>query len=253
MKIKELLQGLRAIVAFLTILPIRGSQADLETAANYMPLFPLVGLAIGVIAGVAGLAFAVPLPHLVIGPLTLGVLLLITGLHHTDGLLDFGDGLMLCGTREEKLRAMQDGMTGAGGFGLGSIVILTTALSISLLPMFSIPLAIVTAETTAKSSMVLAASISQSAAPGLNTPFIRVMHTKQRVIRTIFPILFALFIGFVARGLIGLGAVVASFIATWIIVQISKSNFGGITGDVLGAINDISRMVAILVIIAGVK
>jgi len=248
------LNGVKAVVAFLTIFPAKTREPDsLETVAQYMPLFPFVGFAIGVVSGLAGLAFATLLPHVVAGLLTLGVILLITGVHHTDGLLDFGDGLMRRGTREEKLEAMRDTMTGAGGFALGAIVLLATAFSISYLRTISIPLAIGSAETAAKSSMVLAAGIGKSAGQGMNTPFIEAMHGKQRGIRTVIPSLFTFSVGYISSGPAGLAGAAGSFLASWAIVWISERHFGGLTGDVFGAINDIGRMVALLALVAGVR
>ena len=46
---------------------------------------------------------------------SLALLLWMTGLHHTDGLLDFGDGVMVHGTAEHKIEVMHDQLTGAGG------------------------------------------------------------------------------------------------------------------------------------------
>lgn len=242
-------RGLQAVIAFLTIFPVTAAQDSLETAARYMPFFPLVGLMVGAIAGLAALIFLTLFPAIIAGLLTLGVLLAITGLHHTDGLLDFGDGLMRKGSREEKLEAMRDTMTGAGGFGLGLIVLLITAFSVSSLRAVNAALVIASAETTAKASMVLAASFGRSASSGLNRPFIDAMHGKHRGSRTVLPVLFALLIGLVSAGFLGFLGVILGFVATAMLVRISQRHFGGLTGDVFGAINDITRMIALLVIV----
>lgn len=242
-------KGLKAVIAFLTIFPVTVAQDSLEITARYMPFFPFVGLAVGAIAGLAALIFLTLFPAVIAGLLTLGVLLSITGLHHTDGLLDFGDGLMHKGSREEKLEAMRDTMMGAGGFGLGLIVLLITAFSISSLRAVNAPLVIVSAETTAKASMVLAASFGRSASPGLNSPFIGAMHGKHRVSRTVLPALFALLIGLVSAGYLGLLGAILGFVATAMLVRISQRHFGGLTGDIFGAINDIARMIALLAIV----
>ncbi len=51
-------------------------------------------------------------------------LLLITGVHHFDGLLDLGDGLMAHGDREKRIRALTDRQVGAGGVAAGIAVTL---------------------------------------------------------------------------------------------------------------------------------
>ena len=73
------------------------------------------------------------MPGIVVGGLVLALLLLITGLHHTDGLLDFGDGVMVHGTAEHKIEVMHDQLTGAGGLTLGIMTMLITALAIGQL------------------------------------------------------------------------------------------------------------------------
>jgi adenosylcobinamide-GDP ribazoletransferase len=245
-----MLKGLRAVLSFLTVLPVGWSDDTLETAAKNMELFPLAGVVVGGIAGLSGFAFLTFLPPAVGGLLTLGVLLLVTGLHHTDGLLDFGDGLMRVGSREEKIQAMHDTATGAGGFGLGLVVLLTTAFAVSALRASGAPLALVSAETTAKTAMVLAAGLGRSANPGLGRQFVESMHGRGRAARMALPVAFALAVGFVASGAVGVLSAAGGLAALVVLLPVSQRHFGGLTGDVFGAINDISRMVALLVFIA---
>ena len=58
----------------------------LTDCAKYMWVFPLIGAFIGLLAGVFGWIAIQLLPGIVVGGLVLALLLLITGLHHTDGL-----------------------------------------------------------------------------------------------------------------------------------------------------------------------
>lgn len=246
-----MLKGLRAVISFLTVFPVKGGQENVDAAAKSMPLFPAVGFGIGVIVGIAAVIFLDIFPSLVAGVLTLAVLLWITGLHHTDGLLDFGDGLMCKGSKERKLEAMRDKMTGVGGFSAGLIVLLTTAFVISSLSARNALFSLASAEVTAKASMVVAASIGRSASPGLNVPFIDGMHGTHRVARTVLPILFALVIGLFVAGPLGFLSVIAAIIATVLLERISRRQFGGLTGDVFGAVNEVTRLVSLLVLARG--
>ncbi len=209
-----------------------------------MPLFPMIGLGIGVLAGSFGYLFLNVFPSTIAGFLTLGVLLLVTGLHHTDGLLDFGDGLMIKGTKKQKILTMGDKITGTGGFGLGFIVLLTTAFSLSFLSGIVI-LALIVSETTAKASMVLAASYGRSAYPGTGAIFITTMQSKHWTTRSV-PIIFALGIGFWSLGYVGLLTVFIGLLVCPVIIAISYRSFGGLTGDVFGALNDLTRVVTLL-------
>lgn len=241
--------GLKEVVGFLTILPVKSNRHGLEVVAYWMPLFPLVGLGIGMLAGFSAFLFLAFLPAIIAGMLTLAVLLLATGLHHVDGLLDFGDGIMYKGSREQKLHAMRDTMTGAGGLAWGLVTLMTLAFAISSLRSNIAPLALASAETTAKLSMVLAAGIGKSASPGTNTLFIDAMHQDHRITRLILPLGFAIIIAWFSGATLGLFSVVAGLVSTIFLVWISNHNFGGLTGDVFGTINEVTRLACLLVLI----
>jgi len=92
------------LIAFLTTIPVGMDENCLIDAANYMYLFPLIGAFIGLLAGIFAWLLLKILDALIVGILTLSFILLVTGLHHADGLLDFGGGLVYQGTSEEKSR-----------------------------------------------------------------------------------------------------------------------------------------------------
>src|SRR3989337_2910668 len=157
-----MLKEIKNLFSFLTTIPLSMDKDMLTDSAKAMFLFPLIGAFIGLLAGLFGWATSQVLPDLVVGGLVLGLLLLITGLHHTDGLLDFGDGVMAHGSAERKIEIMHDQLTGAGGLSLGIMTFLVTAFSIAELDLpitvWGIPVIIsglVVAEVSAKLSMVV--------------------------------------------------------------------------------------------------
>ena len=98
----KIFKGFRNTLAFLTKIPVGMDIESMDDIARYTWLFPIVGMIIGIIPGVIGFYLLLLLPKSLIGPIILGLILLLTGLHHTDGLLDFGDGIMAHGTPERK-------------------------------------------------------------------------------------------------------------------------------------------------------
>src|SRR4030067_2250742 len=126
-----MLKEIKNLLSFLTVLTLSMDENCLAEAAKNMSLFPLIGALIGLLAGVFAWVTSQFLPSLVVGALALGVLLLITGLHHTDGLLDFGDGVMAHGSPERKIEIMHDQLTGAGGLSLGIMTFLVTSFCIT--------------------------------------------------------------------------------------------------------------------------
>ncbi len=254
---------LKNLFAFLTVLPFRMDMDCLIDSAKLMWLFPFVGAVIGLLAGLFGWAVGIFLPGLVTGALALGILLLLTGLHHTDGLLDFGDAVMYHGTPERKIEIMHDQLTGAGALGLGIMTYLVTALAFGDLSKgaviygIRVPLiipAIVVTETCAKLSMVVGAWAGRPVHQGMNSTFLDAMHGKTGTARLIaaisialaiaVPLLlfFDLFAGFIV--------VLAAFLTGLAMVAIAHRHFKGVTGDVLGATNELTRMVCAVVILA---
>lgn len=247
------LKGIKNVIGFLTTIPVGISEDGITEAANYMHLFPLVGVLIGFLAGIFAWFLLHVLPSLVVGMLTLGFLILMTGVNHTDGLLDFGDGIMFRGTPEAKIQVMHDQQTGAGGLTLGLTVLLTTALCISELTIGTILQALIASEMLAKLSMIIEAWAGKSAHKGLNTYFVNAMHDPRGNLRLIFALVISFGVAALLLGLTGFVVAVATILLALLIVWISSRHFKGITGDVLGASNELTRMFSLIIILAMIR
>lgn len=245
--------GIKSLLGFLTIIPVGMDKHSFIEAAELMHLFPLVGAFIGFLAGMFAFLISNLLPNLVVGILTLGFLLLLTGLHHTDGLLDFGDGIMVQGSPEKKIKVMHDRQTGTGGAALGLLTFLTTALALAGLTRIIVLQSIIVAEVSAKLAMVIAAWAGQSAHKGVNTYFINAMHNRYRSLRMITALIISFGIATPLLSFIGVLGIVASILTGLFTVWISNRHFRGMTGDVFGATNDFARMTALIAILAAMK
>ena len=245
-----MLKEVKNLFSFLTAIPIEMDEDILTDSAKYMFLFPLIGALIGLIAGLFGWITLYFLPTLVAGALVLGLLLLITGLHHTDGLLDFGDGIMAHGSAERKIQIMHDQLTGAGGLSLGILTFLITALSIAELNSAIIIQGLVVVEISAKLSMVIGASAGKSLHQGMSAPFLEAMHGSRGTLRLIVALTFSFGIALLLLWLTGVAVVLASIITSLIIVGISHKHFQAVTGDVLGATNELARMTSLITLLA---
>ncbi|WP_309492931.1 adenosylcobinamide-GDP ribazoletransferase [Candidatus Hecatella orcuttiae] len=241
----EWLKAIRDIFGFFTVIPVKTDSQSLNRTASYMFLSPLAGGFIGLSAGLLAWALFHAIPPLLVGMVTMGFILLLTGLHHTDGLLDFGDGLMAQGSWERKLQVMHDRQTGTGGLVLGLVVILITAFAISELGLEALR-GLVAAEVSAKLSMVVGTWAGRPAHEGLSSLFIKAMHGRGRKLRLAGGLLLSSGIAFPLLGGRGLLLLAAGIITALVLVAVSNRNFGGITGDVLGASNDLARMTSLL-------
>lgn len=248
-----MLKEIKNLIAFLTIIPVGMDPDCLTDAANYMYLFPMVGAFIGLLAGLFGWLLLHVISALIVGILTLGFILLITGLHHADGLLDFGDGVMYQGSPEKKIQVMHDQQTGTGGLALALVTMLTTSFCIAELNMSILIQSLITSEISAKLAMVIGAWAGKSAHKGMNTYFVNAMHSRSRNLR----LTIALFISFGTAipllSIVGFIAVIAGLVTALIMLWVSNRHFRGITGDVMGATNELARMSSLVMILAAIK
>ncbi len=229
----------------------------LTDCAQNMWAFPLIGALLGLVAGLFGLVAFHFLPGIVAGALVFALLLWMTGLHHTDGLLDFGDGIMAHGTKEHKIDVMHDQLTGAGGLSLGILTMLISALAFGYLGirvgphriLLVLP-AVIVVELCAKLSMVVGAWAGKSVHQGMNSPFLQAMHGKGGNLRLLAAIVISFVIGIVFLRLAGLVVVLAAVITGFVLVAVAHKHFGGVTGDVFGATNELTRLVCVVVLVA---
>ena len=212
-----------------------------------MYLFPIVGIVIGLIIGTLGYGLSLYLEPLVVSLVVVASLAVITGIHHTDGLADFADGLMTRGSKEKKRKAMKD--LSVGSAGIFSIVLYAIGVIIALslssgMELFKI---ILLSEIMAKFSMVLMAGLGNSASIGSNSPFMDSMKDKKRLlvagIITIIPFI-------VVGEMNGFIVFASGIVVTMVLVGLSTRSFGGITGDVMGASNELTRLSSLLLFVS---
>ena len=212
-----------------------------------MHIFPLVGIIIGLLIGSIGFGLSLYLDPMIVSLLVVASIAVITGIHHTDGLADFADGLMTKGSRSKKLKAMKDLSTGSAGIVTIVLYAVGAIIALSLTSGFELFKAILLSEILAKFSMVLMASVGNSAAVGSNSPFMQIMKDKRRIAVagaiTLTPLVFL-------GGEVGLILFASSIVITMLLVGISTRSFGGVTGDVLGATNELTRLASLLIFVS---
>lgn len=232
-----------SILSFLTIIPVTKRKGyDISYIAKNMYLFPIAGFIIGL--GVGSLAFILYdyLQDLILGMIVTIALIAFTGLHHTDALADLADGLMVRGSKDIKHKVMTDPRNGTAGTVILIIYIVGIIILVSNInnkfELFSL---IIIAETLSKYSMVLQCYIGKSAWEGMNTIFISEMKNKKKfivstIVMVIILIIFGLGVYQVALSLAGM------LLVSLLLLLISNRSFEGISGDVIGACNELSRL-----------
>ena len=240
-----MLREISSVFSFLTIFP--SENATLENIAKYMYVFPIVGIAIGLLVGSFGFGLSFILEPLLVSLLVVASIAIVTGIHHADGLADFADGLMVKGSKDRKLKAMKDLSTGSAGIVAIVLYLIGLVVTISLTSGFDLFRAILISEILAKFSMVLMASLGNSASLGSNSPFVKIMKDKKKLAAAFIIMLIPVIVIGETTGLVMLGVAVT---ITLFLLAISTRSFGGITGDVLGATNELTRLASLMVFVS---
>ena len=241
-----MIQKFLLALSFFTRIPIGKRGFGSLTLAQAVAAFPMVGAVIGLLDGGFYLAMlALELPAIISAWLTIGFHLLLTGGLHEDGLADTADGLATGRDRSQKLAIMRDSRIGSYGV-LALITIISLRANI---------MAGFTGSFTTLLIFIAAAASSRSFLAFLmyNLQYARDSGLAVRAGKpTLNDSLIAIALGFIT--LLITGKILAALIAIcvlaiiYIIIKyITSKNFGGITGDTLGASQQISEVLLLLI------
>lgn len=236
------LTAVRGALGFLTTVPV-GMDADSWRAFRAAP-------ATAVLAGylVGGLA-ALPLLVLPPGPVAGAAFVLVgylaAGINHADGLTDVADALAVHGERADRIAAMEDSAVGVGGtLALGLVLLGLFAAGRSLAGAGRVALGVVLAAAVgAKLAMLVVLARGTPRHEGLGAS------VAAGVGRRTLPVGVALAVpaALVAiPSVAGAVALVAAALVGAGVVPVARSRFGGTNGDVLGATNELARLVGLL-------
>ncbi|HWF34740.1 MAG TPA: adenosylcobinamide-GDP ribazoletransferase [Solirubrobacteraceae bacterium] len=234
--------GLAGAITFLTIVPLRGG-GDMRRAAGW---FPVVGAAVGALAGGvrAGLQ-----PLLGAAPATilaLAALVVVTGALHQDGLADTVDGLGVRGDRGRRLAVMRDSSIGVfGALALIGWALLFVAVLDRLSVARALEALIAAAALGRWAALVHARGAPPARAEGLGAGF--------TVGRTALALASIVAVG-IALALCGIGPGLAAVAAAAAVAALSvmhvRVTLGGRTGDTLGATVALAEVVVCAVLLA---
>jgi adenosylcobinamide-GDP ribazoletransferase len=232
-------------LSFLTIIP--NKSYDIIYIAQNMYLFPLTGLIIGLAVG--GLSFFLFsfVEGFLLGFLITATIVVITGLHHSDALSDLADGLMAKGSIEAKHKVMSDPRNGTAGTVVLIFYIIGMIILVSYIDEKTKLLSvIIIAEVLSKYSMVLQCYLGKSAWKGMNTIFIKEMKNNKKFLVSNV-ILIASITTFGFNFYYTIASVITMVSVSITLLLIANRSFGGISGDTIGAANEISRFFIYLI------
>ena len=208
---------------------------------SHVYVFSLVGIVLGAIMGGSAYILSRIFPAALTSVLVLAMIYKLCGINHLDGLADFGDGVVTHGSPEKKVAAMKDVSLGTGGAAFLVVILIANYAFINSLPQLLLPLALMVAEVSAKQSMIAFAAFSKSLHKGFGSVMIDRTGNREFLIGLGISIAAI----YLALGPLGLAMLAASQLAALYLVVVAKRNFGGATGDGIGATNEICRAVAL--------
>jgi adenosylcobinamide-GDP ribazoletransferase len=246
--------GLRLAVSWLTVLPV-GPPVEVDRAIARRALYwaPMVGAGLGLLAaGALHALHAVATPALLAGVAVVAMLAGLTRGMHLDGLADTADGLGCYGGPQRALEVMRDGS--AGPFGVVTLVLVLTAQAAALgaLAETGRLIPVVLAMIAGRASFGwcartrvpparpagMGALVAGSQPPGVPVAWLAML---------------------LAGGLVAVpgrcwqGAVAVSLAAFVVLVLSAHTHrrFGGLTGDTLGATNELTTTLILTVCALG--
>ncbi|MEO3991241.1 adenosylcobinamide-GDP ribazoletransferase [Pseudocitrobacter cyperus] len=240
-----------ATLSFMSRLPVpqRWSQGlDIDQYVRGVVTFPLVGLLLGVLSGLAFMLLqpwcGVPLAAF----FAVLALALLTGGFHLDGLADTCDGVFSARRREKMLEIMRDSRLGTHG-GLALIfILLGKVLAVNELALRDTPMlaALACACIAGRGCVVLMMYRHRYAREeGLGNLFIGKVSLRQTGITLgLSAVLVATLLG-----VQGLRALLVTLIGVFILGQLLKRTLGGLTGDTMGAGIELGELIFLLALI----
>lgn len=231
---------------FLTIIPLPfDTRCQKDDLGRSLAVFPLAGLTIGALLAGLNWLIAPWLARPLADALLIAALAGVTGALHLDGLADVCDGLAARGSRERFLAVMKDshtGAVGAVGVCLGlllkwqALVAIPDEVKWQALLLFPL-----LARYGQVQTIVFARSARQE---GLGSAFVGGATASRLVVAGVITLTGA----WLLLGLCGLALCLKVAAITWLLKAWSHGRLGGITGDVVGCINELNEILVLILL-----
>ncbi len=234
-------------LSFLTILPSgRLEEAGKKEFAASIKYFPVVGLILGlIIAAIYSLA-SLKLAQQATSAIAIVSLIILTRALHVDGLADTFDGLLGGKNKEHMLSIMKDSRIGSfGAVAITSVTILKIFLlsAVTLkLKIFAIVMFPVVGRWAATYTLVTQPYVSDKV--GLGSLFMDGASSRSLLISSLITV--AVAAALLQKNAVFIMAAALAFVILYI--KFVEVRLGGMTGDTVGALIELTEVVALLAI-----
>ncbi|WP_292469504.1 adenosylcobinamide-GDP ribazoletransferase [Methanolobus sp.] len=256
------LLALRSSFGFLSTIPVGITMEGLDEFFKRTYLHQVVGLVLGLLMGAVAYLLISFIPISISAVLIIAFVYYITGLNHLDGVADLGDGLTAHGSVEKKLKALKDMSLGIGGVAYAALIIIAfyaalTSLYSEASILYSTSadvariffFAMFVSELSAMQSMLTIAAFGKSIHEGLGSILINNTTVPKYLIGFVIGSIACIGASsYLGLGVTGILAFIAAIVATFVLLNISNRHFGGVNGDVIGASNEVGRIISLITI-----
>lgn len=237
------MSALLGAVGFLTRFPTGTTESAWEAFRTTPAAIPAVGWLLG---PVVAAPLLVPVAAPTAAALFLAWVYVCTGINHVDGVADIGDAMVVHGGPEDRRSVMTDTTLGVGGVLAVGIVLAGLALAaLSLASIDRLPVVVaivVGAEVGAKAGLAAVICLSTAAHEGLGSAFTSVTDRRSLLGVAVVTAPVVLLVSVTEAALI---AALAGLLTALVIRLWARRRIGGVSGDVFGAITELSRVVAL--------
>jgi adenosylcobinamide-GDP ribazoletransferase len=243
-------EELKASIAFCTRLPLLPATPLTGNSLSRAGwAFPVAGILVGLIGAIVyGIAHRLGLPPWPAAALSVAATMLATGCLHEDGLADTADGFGGGHTREQKLAIMRDSHIGAYGVCALAMASLLRAGALASLPSaHAVVWVLIASHAAARATMpALMLLLPPARSDGLSFDVGKPAGEAVAAAAVIGFLILAicLHLGHGLLALIVLAAIVA------LVAWLATRQIGGQTGDVMGALEQVSEIAVLLVALA---
>lgn len=244
---KNFLTGLQ----FLTrIYIVKQTEWSSESFGRSVKYFPLIGAVLGILLVLINHFLTEFLPHMgmYMPPHVLAIILIIanvilTGGLHCDGFMDTMDGIFSGRSKDRMLEIMKDSRVGANGVvAFVLLVILKWSLLMDISPL-GLPTALFIMPLLGRFAMVIGITMFPYARlDGIGKAFALYAGKNTLYIASLLTLLLVVPLG--KQAIVSLASII---LITMIFSHYVKSVIGGLTGDVYGAISELSEIMVLII------
>lgn len=230
-----MIKEFRAALQFLTIIPL--GKPGVFAGPSMVAYFPVAGLTIGFLLVLIDAALQYVFPLSIVSLIDVVFLVVITGALHLDGLADTADGLFSHRPSKQALEIMKDSRVGVMG-----VIALVCVLGIKWAGIFHLrgyrELYLVIVPAYARGAFSIGIYFLDYLRPegGTAGGFFRNNRNIGSLVLLVVPVCLSLWLGF--RGVLLNGVFIG---IVMLVILYYKKRLGGITGDMLGALGEVTE------------